>query len=190
MKRLLLLLFIGGSIITHSQDTFKLDKTGFTDFVVVNLDSLKKQELFDKTINWIKETYNTPDKVIKAKIDNDKIIFQGVQSPGIKSKVLFTTVFYDLRYRIEISFKDGKYKFDPVQLELYSEPSKYSNGGWADYNLNGLHQSLYKKNGKLRKVFKSFPEGIENCFNRLLLSHQLYLKKQVVKKVTNKKDDW
>ncbi|WP_292889154.1 hypothetical protein [Nonlabens sp.] len=41
------------------------------------MNSLKQNELLTKTINWIKETYNNPDEVIKKSIDNEKVRFKG-----------------------------------------------------------------------------------------------------------------
>lgn len=189
MKKVLLLALLM-SLNSYSQELFKVSEKGFTDYIVVKIDSLSKQDLFNKSINWIKETYNTPSEVIKSTIDNDKVIFEGVKKNGTFLKSLGMKVFLDFKYRIEISFKDGKYKFDPTSLQMYSSPNQYSAGGWANWNLDGTYYAVRKKNGKVKKMLRYYTQDIENCFNMLLLSHKSYLIKQEMKKVTKKEEDW
>ena len=59
---------------------FEFKEEGFTDFVVVNIDSLNKKELYTQVKNWILETYNTPSEVIKSEIDGLNIsLFNYIQ---------------------------------------------------------------------------------------------------------------
>lgn len=170
-----------------SEDKFEYNQLGLTPYVVTKIDSLKQGDIFQKTINWIKETYKNPDKVIKTTIENEKVRFEGFQDNTICYSVIGSTSCYGATYTIEISFKYGKYKFEPISLSYYQPPNQYSSGGDIQMNFsNGMW--MYKKNGIIKKMFDSIPDSIEVLFNGLNLSLETYLKERG--KETNKKDDW
>ncbi len=78
-----------------------------------------------------------------------------------------------MEYSVEISFKDGKYKFD------YHIGTFYEGNEKLEYNYNGF----YKKSGEIKKAFSNAPAGVEDAMNRLSLSFFNY--------ITDKtKDNW
>ena len=84
MNRLLLLAVLL-PVLTFSQTEFKFENGLLnTSSVVRQVDSVDSEALFNKTINWIKETYKNPDEVIKATINNQKIRFIGSSDSGFK----------------------------------------------------------------------------------------------------------
>lgn len=171
------------------QKDFNYTKEGLTPkFLVVEIDSLNASEIYNKTIDWIKETYKNPDKVIKAKFEDKKIRFNGFHESAMSTKMLGIPSYSDVRYSIEISFKDNKFKFEPTKLESYTKPSEYVSGGWSSVPLN-TGSWIYKKNGKPKGIFKSYPSQIENIFNNLKSSLEIYLLKQN-NTIKDKKDDW
>lgn len=193
MRTKLTIMIMMVSLLSWSQskeELFKVSKEGFTDYVVVKIDSFSQKELFDKTINWIKETYNSPDDVIKARIDSSKVIFEGFKPNALYFRALGMKKFEDVKYRIAISFKNGRYKFEALRLQIYASPSQYSSGGWSDWNLDGTYAAVTKKNGKVRKSLRDYIPSIERVFNQVLLSHKLYMTKQEAKQVTKKEEDW
>lgn len=143
-------------------DYFNWTTSGFTDFVVVEIDSMSQQELFNTTLNWIKDNYENPDEVIKTTIDNSKIRMEGYGRDIIKYKGI-SVVDIPGKYVIEISFKDGKYKFDPFEVSyildypigevgiLISDPSYYYNN----------------RRGVIKKSYQYFPISVEKLFNDL-----------------------
>ena len=163
MKKLqLLFLFLTGVI--NAQDTeFTIDNTkGMTDFVVSNIEGKTAPEIYKKVIEWIKVTYKNPDKVILSTIENEYVRFEGSSSAVYPVNVpLMGKSYQDSKYQIEISIKDGKYKFDLIGMENYISPSQYSRGGWTPNSLfNGnadkefLDRYVYKKDGTLRSYYK------------------------------------
>ena len=104
---------------TPSPSNFTITKAeGLRPFIIVKTENKTKEELYKKTIEWINKNYNKPSEVIKAQVENDYIRFQGVS----KDKYCWTNMMSfcnDIRYEIEISFKDGKYKFEVLNLEHY-----------------------------------------------------------------------
>lgn len=167
MKKITLLLLFG-TISFFAQDKFSYGVDGLTDYVVVKVDSLNQKKLFDKTINWIKETYKNPKEVIKTTFEFNKIRIEGLEKGGICMHVSGARSCGDVIYQIEISFKDGKYKFNPISLGKIS----LTDGAY-----------LYNKKGKVRKIFKYYSEDISKIFNSLNLS----LKKSLIQ-ISN--DDW
>ena len=169
------------------KDMFQFNENGLTDYLVKEFEGVSQQELFDSTVNWIKETYKNPEEVIKARIDNEKVRFEGFKSSAFNTTVLFKE-YRDGKYSIEISFKEGKLKFDPIGLEQFTPSSKYVTGGWSDIPLN-VGAWSYRKNGKLRSTFKTYPSSIETIFNEIIASLNDYLLKKSNKK-EDSSDDW
>lgn len=188
MKKLLLVVLIITSINLNAQEKFTYDKEGLTDFIVVKVDSMSQSEIYAKTIDWIKDTYKNPDEVIKAKFENEKVRFNGFKSNALSTKVLGLTNYTDARYSIEISFKNGRLKFNPINLEQYAESSQYVTGGWYGISMD-TGSWLYKKSGKLKRITKKNPSQIESIFNDLATSLKVFLLKKTGK-IEDKSDDW
>ncbi|MDT8413718.1 MAG: DUF4468 domain-containing protein [Vicingaceae bacterium] len=160
-----------------AQEKFKYDENGLTPkYLVGEINGLNKNKVYEKSLNWIKETYKNPDEVIKTTIENEKIRFQGVAMDYLCQTVLLSTFCYNTTYTIELEFRNGKYKFTPTSISYRMPASQYDSGGSIEVNLNnGL--AFYKKNGTIRKQTKSMPESIEKLFNDLERSLKEYVEK-------------
>lgn len=167
MKKLqLLFLFLTG-IMSAQETEFTFDNSkGMTDFIVVNIESKSATEIYKKVIEWIKVTYKNPDKVILSTIENEYVRFEGSSSAVYPVNVpLMGKSYQDTKYQIEISIKDGKYKFDLIGMENYISPSQYSRGGWTpntlfDKNVDKeyLEKFIYKKDGTLKSYYRYIME--------------------------------
>lgn len=175
MRKLqLLFLFLTG--VMNAQETeFTFDNTrGMTDFVVTNVESKSATEIYKKVIEWIKVTYKNPDKVILSTIENEYVRFEGSSSAVYSVGAILGGKFYfDTKYQIEISIKEGKYKFDLISMENYISPSQYSRGGWTPntlFNKNVdkeyLDKFIYKKDGTLKTYYR-FVNEVPVYFNDL-----------------------
>ncbi len=174
--KLSLLLIIAINTFTFSQDKFIYDLNGLNPkFIVVEMDSLNKSELYKSTINWIKETYKNPDEVIKMTIENEKLRFEGFQDNLICVNSIGMIYCYYALYTIEIEFKDNKYKFTPLSLDYRVPASQYSSGGMTPVNFSD-GSGYYNKRNELRKMYKTIPLAIENLFNDLSANLTTYLK--------------
>jgi hypothetical protein len=187
MKKLLLgaLLLLSVSIFSQSTD-FKFTKEGFTDYVVIPIDGKTQADLYKKTLEWVQVTYNTPKEVLKGEIENDYIRIEGVTKNGLCMKTLGLNTCNMVKYQIEISFKDGKYKFDVIKVEQYLNPSQYSSGGWSEVPIETTVYA-YKENGDIRNVFKQYPENLETIFNTLNDSLKKFI---TTNTTTTKTKDW
>ena len=188
MRKIVLVLTMAVSLYSNAQETeFKFTKDGFTDYVVGTVEGKTAQELYKKTLDWVSITYKNPKEVIKAQIENDYIRIEGFKSNMLIVKSLGFTHYRDARYQIEISLKDGKYKFDLTKLEEYIAPSQYSSiSGWYEVAITNT-SGYYKENGDLRSVFRLYPSAIETEFNSLNTSLKEFLKSE---NIPSKKSDW
>ena len=157
---------------------------GLSPFIVVKTEGKTKEELYKKTIEWINKNYNKPSEVIKAQIENDYIRFQGVS----KDKYCFTNIFTmcsDIRYEIEVSFKDGKYKFEVLKLEDYYKDTK-GFGSWSEvkYKDSWTH---FKNTGEVRKMYADNVKQITAFFDGLNKNLYDYIYNQ---NETAKSNDW
>lgn len=158
MKTILLpILIILLSINTFSQvnsttntEKFEYSEIGLNDFIITPIKEKTIDFIYDKTINWIKETYKNPDIVIKMQIENEKVRINSIARNLVKVK----GYSMDLDYVLEISIKENKYKFEITSL-LYD--------GKTDYK----KLPNFKTDTKLLENFGNSAINIENYFNSL-----------------------
>ena len=169
MKKIILVLAVILSISAYSQETeFKYTKeTGFTDYVVTNVTG-SQSELYAKSIKWIKENYINPDEVIKMQIENEKIRFEGVKIDYICNTYGKQTACANVKYLVEVSLKDGKYKLDPIELNAFNV------AGTFEVPLNNL-SIYYDKKGQLLKGSENTLIKIQELFNGINLSLNDYI---------------
>lgn len=149
-------------------EKFEYSEKGINDFVVTKLEGKSIQDIYSKSINWIKETYKNPDKVLTMKIDNEKIRIDAIASGLLTVR----NMNFNLDYIIEISIRDGRYKFELVTLETSDSKTDYK------------QIPNFKTDKRIIKNFGNSPSNIENYFNGLNDS----LKNYIIGK--EKKDDW
>jgi hypothetical protein len=186
-KSLLLILLIAG--FANAQETeFKFTKDGFTDFVVINIEGKNQQELYEKALDWLQVTYKNPKEVIKAQIENDYVRIEGFESEMLCTSVLGSVYCQDVKYQVEISFKDGRYKFDVVKVESYEAGTIDNNlvSKWIDFPINSAYV-YFKKDGSPKGMFKLYPEAFENTFNNLKSSLKDFLSSETI---PSKTEEW
>ena len=161
---LLTLLILIFTMSVNAQDTdFKLLEEGLTDYIVVQVDSLKSSNQYSKCIEWIGKTYRDPSEVIKSKVENTSVRIEGVVEGLIKAG----GVSFDTRYQVEISFRDGRFKFDVLNLETYSVQM-----GWTQFPVGEWRE--YFKNGQLKRSWINLGD-IPLYFNNLSSSLKKYI---------------
>jgi hypothetical protein len=189
MKKLLfILLSISLSVAAQETEFTFNNERGMTDFVVTNVEGKTAPEIYKKAIEWIKITYKNPDKVILSTIENEYIRFEGSSDSFYSINLGFMGKSYvQTKYQIEISIKDGRYKFDIIGMENYISPSQYTIGGWSDnalFNANVtkeyLEKTIYKKDGTLRSTWKNINDVplYFNDLNKSLLDYVMVSQKK------------
>lgn len=181
-------LFFTKSIVAQSEN-FELTEENselINQYVVINKDSMSVSDGYNKVLEWINITYNTPDEVIKSQLKDKYIRIEGVDKSITTQNVIGTMFSYMGKYSLTFQFKENKIKMELTRLQVYNEPSQYSAGGWVDaspiYSLN------FKKSGKLKKQYSKYQQGYVDSMNYLKLSLNDYaynLTKSVVDE-----EDW
>ena len=178
MKKLFISTLLALSIIssTNAQETeFTFNnERGMTDFVVTQVEGKTSAEIYKKAIEWIKVTYKNPDKVILSTIENEYIRFEGSSNAIYSVTILGAKTYYPTKYQIEITIKDGKYKFDLIAMENLYPASQYSSGGWtanalfiSNLKKEFLDKTFYKKDGTPKPIFKDNMINVPIYFNSL-----------------------
>jgi hypothetical protein len=189
MKKLMMMvLMMCLTIVSFGQDSlFTLNQSGLTDYVITNCDGKTQNELYKKTLDWVLVTYNTPSSVIKAQIENNYIRIEGSARYLVRTGGWFADS-YLTKYQIEISFKDNKYKFDILNIEIYVRSSQYTVGGWHDFNLTERFKTKSYLNdyGEVRPSYKYYHE-IPSYFNSLNMSLKNFIQNE---NTPSKSKDW
>ena len=155
-------------------------------FVAIEVDGLTIPDGYNRALEWINITFNTPSEVIKSQLENKYIRIEGIVKNFYPYDVL-NTMFASVRYTIEFKFKENKVKFEVIKTEYYISPSQYGSGGWV--NLEFLNTKMYKKNGKPKKAYAKKARKVMTYFNELVLSIDAYLKKPI-EETESGNDDW
>jgi hypothetical protein len=165
---------------------FTMSKEGFTDYVVTQCEGKSQSEIYKKTLDWLNVTYKNPKEVLKANLENDYVRFEGSSPSLVCLSSLGMKTCYNTKYQIEVSFKEGKYKFDIIEIQYYVNSSQYSPGGWSQFPMVGM-EYYYNKKGEIKSTFKNFPEFIPPYFNDLNKSlHDFVMSNEI----PSKKQDW
>jgi hypothetical protein len=177
MKKLLAIPLLLTAFLSFAQDVPKLKLTPIgVEAIVVNVDTLKADHLFKKAINWVQETYKNPEKVLKAKIENEKIRVDGFANNAWWYKTLGMKMSYNMDYSIEVSFKDGKYRFEFVVGQFYTD-------GGQKFLAN--YSSFFKSSGEVKGVYSEAVPSLEETMNNLSLSFHNYVTGVKTKKDSN-----
>lgn len=181
LKYLFTIVILSICTYSHSQDKFTYNQEGLSpEFIVVELDSIDQGELFESSVNWIKNTYKNPDEVIKTTISNKKVRFEGYKSSLICVENIGISSCYNGTYTIELEFKDNKYKFTPLSIQFIA-------GSSVSINLkDGSH--YYNRKGNLKNMYDKVPSSIENLLNDLNKSLKNYLEESTIESESS--DDW
>lgn len=176
MKKLLLVTTLILSTLSFAQTEFNYTPEGLTPrYLVVETPNKSQSEVYQNALGWVKENFKNADAVIQSTIENNKIRFEGITPNGNCFKVLGMNSCQDVKYLVDIEFKDGKYKIEPVKYEFYVTPSKYTSfSGWRILSLNN-GDDYFNKKGELRSNTKHTPTNMVAIFNKMNLDLKTYI---------------
>jgi len=184
MKNIILLLVLSVFSLGYGQETeFKFTKDGLTDFVVTPVNGKTQNELYKKTLDWVAMTFKEPGEVIKATVENEYIRIEGFSKELICYSYMGKRCG-DTKYEIEISFKDGKYKFDVLSISEFNNISKSTM--WTNFEINNT-ASYFDKKGEVKSSYKFIVKTVPEYFNNLNLSLRDFVTGDII---ASKKNDW
>lgn len=178
------LLVLSPKVILGQSESFTYDINGIhPNYVVVELNSLDQEALFKKATQWVKAT----QKTIKSTVENEKIYFEGGKENALCTTVMGKTSCNNVRYEVELAFKDQKYKFQVIRLEEYGPVNQTGLKDWFQTSLEKAPDHYYTRSGALKKEFSSIPGEIAVLYNDLNASLRDYLLKEHTEK---KEEGW
>ena len=186
MKYLLILLLPLFSQVSYAQQ-YEITPDGLKDksnaentFLVLDIPSKTADEMYTKAIAYINENYKNPKEVIKGETENEFLKFRTHAPQFTQVKNGYINLDVSMNYTTELRFKDGKVRFDIVDVDITAD-----NGGRSvDFSGNVMagFPIFNEKNGKLKQADAKV--AIENYFNKHAKDIQTYLISD------SKKDDW
>ena len=116
---------------------------------------------YQRTINWINESFKNPDKVLVGKIENQNVIISGYSKNASYSKGMVSQ-YYDISYHLYITIEDSLINFKMVIDDLYYNNKPSIKGVSGFYNKKGEYKL------RLMNVAKS---TLETTINKLFFSY-------------------
>jgi len=143
-----------------------------SDYVIIYSDATPK-DLNNKTVLWFNEVFKGDGNII---LDNERGKFlriQGATEELLKThKVITLTEGYQgYRYVIDIRFKYGRLKFEPVSLKTFTKDESLSNG-WYE---RGFLNKIFNADGEELAEGKNDIKTQLKFFNDLAISLNEYL---------------
>ncbi len=152
MKKAITLLFTLFTVLSFGQNSFHLDRNG-TDTLVVEVKNMNADVLYTKAYNWVLKSYKNPDEVIKSKIENKYLRFEGY----CKECWSYRNYMFNATYTMTFEFKDGKYR-------VYANINELTASGMVIYH---SYEGFFKKDGSVKKPYEKSLEDLKNYLTNL-----------------------
>lgn len=183
MRTLFLCIAIAFSVAVCGQ-SFVVTPDGLKDsqdqektFVVINVEGLTAKQLFDNAMKYINKNYKNPENVIKGETESEYLKFITHVPNFLVVKNTGAKILIDANYTTELSFKDGKVKYEIIELDMYNPEHGYkvlfSGGAFDGY-------PIYNKKGDLKRP--DTKKEIEIYFSAEI--------SKLVETFKGKKDNW
>jgi len=177
MKNILLSIVLLSSFAYSQVPKLELNATGMEPLVIVDAVS-PASTIYAKTINWLEQYYDNPDKLIVSRTENKEINIKSVEPKVWVANRIGIETNYDIEYSLKIEFKDGKYRI------TYNLGNFEKNGE----KLNTTYKDLFVKyNGNIKHGYGLAVSGIEDHFNKKVKSLSNFIAGNTTNKSNN---DW
>ncbi len=173
MKTIFLFLLL--TITGTAQQSMVLTSTGFESVITV-VEGKSSAELMQKAKDWIQYYYTNPSATNKSEINEEYIRINGFCESCFQTKSLGIVNFMNYDYVIEISFKEGKYKFDYIVGDFYANRLK------ASYH----YPYFFKKDGTVKSIHQFSVDSLSETATKTYQS----LNDFITGKTMAKKNDW
>lgn len=138
-------------------------------FLIIPCEGKTAKELYDNAIKYIQQNYKNPQEVIKGQIESEYLSFETFSPSAISFKRSGGRATYNLTYRTEINFKDGRVKYEIQNIEIEADDGNnlYFSGN------NFTNVAIYNQKGGLK--YEEAKTSVEDYFNSgiFVISHFL-----------------
>lgn len=180
MKKTITLLTLLASFAMNAQ-YFKVTPQGLKDtnedktYVVLEFPNQTKEAIYTKSIKYIHQSFKNPEHVIKSDLKNESIRYISYKPNGMKVNNSGAKIQVDIKYAVQLDFKDGKVKYEIVDQDFGG--FTYSGNIWKGYPI------WNENNGKLR--LEDEKTELENHFNTIVTDYVNYINGK-----TETNNDW
>ena len=133
------------------------------------------QENYNKVINYINKTYNTPSEVIKSEISGEYIRIEGISDLFKNGGVMIPT-----RHTLEFKFKQDKIKMTLLNLNGAGTST-------ASITFYCTYAKTHNSSGKIKKNIMNYAIKVTNGINLLAERIKLGIAEE---SSTDTDDDW
>ena len=151
---------------------FEMTRNGIAP-VVVAINSLSKNELYNKTLNWTNSFYQSQNQASITFVPDEKISIHGVAKNVTFTRFMGEDVFVDLPYLFTIDFIDGEITMTFI---LGGENGDVNDGN-GEVIASTSPSRMFDKNGEVHKLGQIFKAEAETVMNDLSYALVDYLMK-------------
>lgn len=143
-----------------------------SDYVIRYSDATP-EELYDKTVLWFNENFRNDGDEILNNSKGKFLRIQGSTKELLKTHKVDTSIegYQSYRYIIDIRFKYGRFKFEPISLKTFTEDESLSDG-WYE---RGFSNKILNADGKEIIEGKNDIKTQLEFFNDLAINLNKYL---------------
>jgi hypothetical protein len=141
--------------------------------VVVAINNLSKNELYNKTLNWTNSFYQIQNQATITSIPDEKININGITKNVKYARFMDNDVFVDLPYLFTVDFTDGEIT---MSFTLGDKNGNITDE-YGEVIANASPSRIFDKNGEVRKMSKIFKVEAEKAMNDLSYALVDYLLK-------------
>lgn len=108
---------------------------------VIDVDSASASDLYKAVERWITKTYRNPEKVVKARLENEEIRGEGFSEKAIILSV-FPSAKSNLTYAFKIEVKNNRIRYTMYDMrgEMYAADTYiYKKDGTEKSNVQATH---------------------------------------------------
>ena len=186
MKSFRLIIFLLSPILSFSQELFTQKEINIdeglktkqgkylkmSDYVIIYSDATP-EVLYDKTVLWFNENFNGDSDEILNNSKGKFLRIQGGTKELLKTHKVNTSSegYQGYRYIIDIRFKYGRFKFEPVSLKTFTKDESLSDG-WYE---RGFSNKILTAEGEEIAEGKNDIKTQLKFFNNLVISLDKHL---------------
>ena len=186
MKSFRLIIFLLSPILSFSQELFTQKEINIdeglktkqgkylkmSDYVIIYSDATP-EVLYDKTVLWFNENFNGDSDEILNNSKGKFLRIQGGTKELLKTHKVNTSSegYQGYRYIIDIRFKYGRFKFEPISLKTFTEDESLSDG-WYE---RGFSNKILTAEGEEIAEGKNDIKTQLKFFNNLVISLDKHL---------------
>ena len=175
MKLFKLIIFLLSPILSFSQELFTQTEINIdeglktkqgkylkmSDYVIIYSDATP-EVLYDKTVLWFNENFSGDGNEILNNSKGKFLRIQGATKELLKTHKVNTSSegYQGYRYIIDIRFKYGRFKFEPISLKTFTEDESLSDGwyerGFSNKILNADGEEIIEGKNDIKTQLEFF----------------------------------